>query len=474
MFYSNFSNIPEKFFNRLTSNANRDLFLGSLLAIYELFETEISYRIKRRRIRDIIIEYMLETNIDYKDENGEEKFHNKRSAIENANSVIGAMIDCGWIEEETEVTSYEKIIIMTDNGISLAEFIERITVQKREEYSSYVFNIYNTIVHKEQWENDPYVGALKNIFGNAKNLSKALKRLSTGLKKSAKEIVDTTTVEEVANHIIDYCDGTFIREYFRLTKINNNNIRIYRRKIIEFLDYIENDEEMNNLLVIGCFEEEDLNEEQEACVLIHNMIQHTRRFLTNDYDDIMEDIKSRINRYIRMAVSRVRFLGSQKKDTQGNVSTVLKRLIHNLDETNMKDILPKEYTSLFNLDNSEFIDEGSLKYPTEKITITTNTTCELEEITEDELINAKNKFIDNSQSLYSKELIKSYTEQVINGKEKTTASEFAIREKEDLLLAMAVTTYADANGYEIEPAETFITFDNGNYKVRDFSIRRRR
>jgi len=62
--------------------------------------------------------------------------------------------------------------------------LQQLAKPEREEFSSYIFNIYNILRNEEQWNSDPYVACVKNIYRNSKQLSKALKRLATFIKKN--------------------------------------------------------------------------------------------------------------------------------------------------------------------------------------------------------------------------------------------------------------------------------------------------
>ena len=100
---------------------------------------------------------------------------------------------------------------MTEHGILLAEFLQQLRKPEREEFSSYIFNIYNILRSEEQWSSDPYVAGIKNIYRNAKQLSKALKRLATFIKKIIERMVKEESLESLTENILEYCDGDFIR-----------------------------------------------------------------------------------------------------------------------------------------------------------------------------------------------------------------------------------------------------------------------
>ena len=85
----------------------------------------------------------------------------------------------------TDDATYEKHIMMTEQGVFLAEFLQKMMKPEWEEFSSYIFNIYNILQNPDQWEPDIYVNAPALGLPNAKQLSGALKRLATFIKKSS-------------------------------------------------------------------------------------------------------------------------------------------------------------------------------------------------------------------------------------------------------------------------------------------------
>ena len=146
---------------------------------------------------------------------------------------------------------------MTENGVRLAEFLLQLMKPEKAEFSAYIFNIYNLFQNPGQWQDEPYVNALRPIYQNAKNLSGALKRLSTYIRKIIEKMVREETLESLTENLLQYCEGDFIREYARLNK--QQNIHIYRRKILEGLSDFRNQEAVLDRLVQNCSEEELLD-----------------------------------------------------------------------------------------------------------------------------------------------------------------------------------------------------------------------
>lgn len=201
-----FDVIPAGFFNYLASNSNQRLYVDCLGLIYRQYEREISYCIPRNQIRDALAIYLLENHVslDADQEAGTLKTHG-----ELASAILRKFCskNVGWLEEENNEATYEKQILMTERGILLAEFLTQLKKPEKEEYSSFIFNIYNTLRNTEQWAEHPYVNGLKSIYQNARFLSKSLKRLSTFIRKVIEKMVNEETLESLTENLLEYLHG---------------------------------------------------------------------------------------------------------------------------------------------------------------------------------------------------------------------------------------------------------------------------
>lgn len=460
-----FDVLPPGFFNCLSSGSNSVIYSDCLQIIYEQYDREISYRIARSRIRDALAAYLLENHVDSIDV--EDDSETRKDYNDLANTIIRKFCskEIGWLEEDNDDATYEKHIIMTEQGILLTEFLQQLREQEREEFSSYVYNIYNVLQNEEQWSQDPYIEGLKNIYRNAKLLSKALKRLSTFIKKIIERMVKEESLESLTENIIEYCEGNFIREYARLTK--QQNIRLYRSLIRLKLENMQNDSELFELLVIGCAVEEDLEEEM-AKEQVLDMIQRTRSFLSEDYDRIMKDIKHKINVYLQIAVGRARFLRNRESDVRGSVEQALRYITEEMQMLNWKAELPDEMRVLFLLDRNEFIDEGSIRFPRKAQTIRKGTFADLEEMTEEDLEKARKTYEREAYNPYSKEKMKVYLENIMGEQTSITSDKLPMESKRDLLCALSATAYGEENGYVIQPKDGYV--ETNGMILRRFEI----
>ncbi len=458
--YRVFKMIPSGFFNNLASGSNQRIYADCIQLIYKEYEREISYRIPRNHIRDALAIYFLENHVELSNE--------EYSGDKTANDMAGAVIrkflsrDIGWLDEEIDDATYEKQIVMTENGIALAEFLNQLEKPEKEEFSSYIYNIYNTLNNPEQWRENPYVNGIKNINKNARQLSKALKKLSTFIRTIIEKMVQEKTLESLTENILEYCEGNFIREYSRLTK--QQNIHIYRMFIKSRLDGMITDEAGFEKIVEDCVREEGLNygEAQDAVL---DMIQATKRFLVEDYDQIMRDIKHKINVYLQIAVGRARFIRNREHDIRGNVERTMRYIMEELADLSMKDNLPEEMNSLFTMDRHEFIDEGSIRYPRKNQIIKEPVVTEIEEMTEEALQAAKEAQQREAYNPYSSELMKLYLEKEMGDSRCIVSEELPLKSKNDMLANLSSIAYAKDNGFYIEVLD-------GYYEANDMILRR--
>lgn len=451
-----FDKIQNNFFNPLSSNSNNRVNSECLIRIYKLFDNEVSYRINREVVRDTIAAYIMSEL----DENLW-KSEDYSSANDYAGAIIRRFYDCGWLIEEIDDVTYEKQVVMSEPGIALAEFMMHLIKPSKAEYSSYVFNIYNRLENKPQWGSNPYAYALKPTYNDAKKLANSLKSLSTSIKEIIEKIVEEKTLEELTENLLSYFEGSFIKEYSRLVK--EQNIHFYRSAIISKITEIQQDHDLYDLMVIDCYVNEEYQNEEDAEYTVDHILKSTIKFLTNDYDKLMNEIQKKINIYLNLAVGRARFILNHDKNSRGYVQQVLKMMIQSLGR------FPEFDTEdLFNIYTQEFIDTSSLTYPQKHRGIKQTTETELPELSQDDVNRAMDTIYKEAYNPYSKELVKEYISHIMGNKATISANNFPMENKEDILSIMASVAYSRENGFTVKANDTFI--EKNGFVVRDFLI----
>lgn len=439
-----FDSIPDGFFNCLANSSNHRAYAGCLSLIYEQYNNAVSYRLPRTDIRDSVTIYLLQNHIELKEDGTEDLL----AGNDQANFIIRKFIAAGYIEEETDDTTFEKYIVMTDNGIALAEFLEKLSTPRRPEYSNYILNIYNRLKYQtNEQKKEPYSLLLRPAFEDAKALSSSLKKLSTSIKKIIETMLHEGSLVSLTENIIKYCDGEFIREYSRLVK--QQNIHLYRNFITQELERLKGDS--FDLIVQNLMNEEKL-ELYEAEERVSEMIDSTKTFLHDDYNKIMEDVKQKINTYIRIAIARERMLRNKGFDLKGCVEQALRLLIQT-DDTNDLD-----YQTLFRIQTNEFIDTSSLYVPRKMNSLNQNTENEYYELSEEAKEKQAALLQKEADNPFSKDKVKDYFEKY----PETTS--LSLANKDNILSTLAALTYAKENEWNITSYDEFIESDD--FKMR--------
>ena len=458
-----FDKLPAGFFNCLASGSSNRVYSDCLLLIYHEYDREITYRIDRNRVRDAVAVYLLENHVRSLGDDGEED----GSCSQMANAVIRRFCskEVGWLEEETDDATYEKYIMMTEQGVLLAEFLQQMMKPEREEFSSYNFQIYNILHNPGQWEEEPYVNGLRAVYRNAKQLSKALKRLATFIKKIIERMLQEGSLESLTENILEYCQGDFIREYSRLTK--QQNIHIYRSYIRAELEGMRNDPALFARIAEGCCREEELDAEAGRERVL-DMLQTMLQFFSEDYDQLMRDIKHKITVYLQIAIGRARFLKNRGGDARGNVERAIRILTEEMDTLGWKEALPDKLGPLFLLENNEFLDLDSLRYPRRTPGIQKADCVELEEMTEEDLERTRAAHEREAQNPYSKDKMQEYLRQVMGDRTEISSEELPMESRRDLLCALSAVAYGEENGYLVQAKEGYV--ETEDLLLRRFTI----
>lgn len=485
-----FDIIPGNFFNLLSSQSNGAVYSGALLTIYEEYEHEISYRISRDRIRDAVAIYLLDKHIHLEESDIQRETEEKTG--EGSSTIMGAaagpesenapaagagdmatvilrkfaMPEVGWITDEIDDTTYSHNIVMTEQGIRLAEFLEQLMKPERAEFSGFIFDIYNRLENEKQWQDNPYINALNAVFHNARSLSHALKQLSTFIRDIIARMVKEESLQSLTENILDYCNGDFIKEYSRLNR--QQNIHIYRSVIIRRLQEMEESEEISRSMVRCCMKEEGIGQ-ADAENLIAERFRLTRKFLKDDYDRIMHEIQHKITIYLQIAVGRARFLQNRDSNTRGFVEQSLKYLISQTEKMGMKEKVPDEIQKLFAIETYDFINPSSLRYPGRTRTIRKSEETEYFQMSEEEMAEAMERQKQAAYNPYSKEDMKQYILERMQGETSMTSDRLPMEKEEELLAALSAVAYGHENGFEIRLLDGYQ--ESHNLRLRRFLIR---
>lgn len=469
-----FDVVPPKFFNLLSSQAGCRIYSDCLLVIFSQYDREITYKLPREQLRDAVSLYLMDANISSQDAAEILSDADVRSGESKTRQMASAVLrtfcspDVSWMEEEADDTSYTRNIMITEQGLALCNFLQGLEKPERAEFSSFIYNIFNTLENREQWEDNPYVGALKNVYRNARDLSKALKTLSTFIRKIIESMVHEETFESLTENLLGYFEGDFIREYARLTK--HQNIHTFRRQILRRLSEMESDDALMTEMQKGCGKEEGIPPE-EAAELVRVRLDATRRFLSEDYDRIMADIKHKINVYLQVAVARARFLQMRGDRMKGAVEETMRVIRQELDTLGPEAEAPADMQNLFNWDPCQFVDLSSVSFPRQNQHLKKDTRQETAVLTAEDMERTLRQIRQEQYNPYAKKHALQFLNRHMQGKDRLRAEDVPLESRRDLLLLLSAAAYAGEGGYRLETEDGY--FETADLVIRKFSFYRK-
>lgn len=242
---------------------------------------------------------------------------------------------------------------------------------------------------------------------------------------------------------------------------------IRKNKIITMLDQMQNDDDMYELITIGCVNEEDI-EEWEAQEKIDLMFETIKKFLKDDYLRIIADIKHKLNLYITMALGRLRYLKNHEVDMRGHVERTLKYMLDMMTEAGLKEELPNQMSEMIRINQNKYIDAQSIRMPQNRKRVRQQSVTEIETLTEEDLYNLKKVYEKEAKNPYSKKITKQYIKTLIGNRHELSSAEVPLDTKEDLLMILSAAAYAEENGFKIEIEEGY--FEAGKMVLRSFRI----
>ena len=143
---------------------------------------------------------------------------------------------------------------------------------------------------------------------------------------------------------------------------------------------MRNDDDMYELITIGCVNEEDIKE-WEAQEKIDLMFETIKKFLKDDYLRIIADIKHKLNLYITMALGRLRYLKNHEVDMRGHVERTLKYMLDMMTEAGLKEELPNQMSEMIRINQNKYIDAQSIRMPQNRKRVRQQSVTEIETLT---------------------------------------------------------------------------------------------
>ena len=248
-----YETIGHRFFTGLSS-PNKALYINCLDSIYAMSEGQISHIHTRERLHQNIESCIAETHAVLYGSDGMEV---SDTLSKRASEVMYSLIEYGWLVSEDIEDAFGQNVYLSEPGTALIRFLRALAQPVQKEYTTFIFNMYNALTNRKQWEDNPYALMLKPVYDNATGLYDALQDLNTYLKDIIKRMGSHTTYEELFENLSDYVEGMFLKQYSRLIR---QNVHSYGAVIIRVLGEVREEPAMVQKLIDGYKTENDCND----------------------------------------------------------------------------------------------------------------------------------------------------------------------------------------------------------------------
>lgn len=487
-----FDNLPRRFFNPLAatgSSGNQQQFYAEcLLTINSLFADRT--QISRDELKEAVVDILLADHIQSIDETDIQEVSDKHKNIFSpsgnvseqiseqgqtpedrmANRVISYISDeeVGWIEEGIDSRTYSRTYMFTEQGMMLADYIQRASSQKLDEMSNYLYNTYLALDdftrhRKEREKNNPYTLVIVNAYTNIKSLASSLKMLRRSIKRIVQKVTGKLTFQELMDNLADYIDGDFIGEFTRL--VDSENASLFRSPITAMLKSVMNSQPVREIFIRDCMKagkEEHLSRE-DAEIRIDTQVDFIESFLSEGYVKIVQDIRNQMVEYIMT----VRLKLKMTMDIADNAQEVLGQFIRRLSAYAAGEDTPEEALQAFRIMENYYISPGSVKNGARRRAKIQNPVAEQTVLTQAEILEEQEKMRRMKDVPYTKEKMKRYADKYkINGM--VRAENMPLDSKEDALADVACAAFAAANHMDVHVDESYIQTDKVH--IRDFTL----
>ncbi len=466
--------LPMNFFN-LFQSKHRDLYLESLIRVYERYEVGSILGMPKEDARDIIESMLEEMNIglnEFIDEEDEEEIPSYR---ELANYIIRRLEVTGWVTIDV-TNDYLEILNFTDNAVSItlalqeikknasfSLFADNFTLNSNEEaFRGYIFTIYSLLNSKTY----DYGLLLSQVYKNTINFVREIRKVDHKLKEFIQLIDTKDNLKELVELLMDYKSEVMDKAYFKLKTFDN--INKYKLQIIKKLESLQEDPDAmtiiaNDYLFLA---ENDISRAQ----FIANKQINDCIDIYNSLGQIMDEIDKKNRDYITQTLSKVKYLLNDSTDVLGELYSIT-NYYSDLVKQGRTDKAFNDIRDLFELNVNKSLTISSISQPRGTYKKTENnvlikTTVDFRGIV--------NNLFEQYKSQYKEEDIKNLLDQTIEkGTEKSMVDyiSYDCDKKGILKLLYIIVFVSSSSEYELLDEESFT--ETKYFIIRNFTLKRR-
>ena len=346
-----FDVFPDNFFS-LFASPNREVYVDALLVLHRQYRDET--RLKKQELISRLVAGLETKMLELEAEEGEIYGPGEETNLSGrAHLLIRKFVDTGWLEQETDLSSFEECYVIPGYASKLLNLIYDILHGKSVEYNGFVYSTYSNLRTADQERDEHMYDALKQAYIATEQLWASLRELLDNIRLYHQRLQEQAEVRELlAEHFDRFRVLVSDRVYHPLKTFDS--VPRFKQRIIGILRSWLRDGGVLGTIADSAIRRGEFTEKADARSQAIRMIGEIM-----DTYDRLDGIVSQIDKknagYTRASVERMQYFLNTDRDIKGKLVEVLKGLSVAKDRTNIPAIM-----STVPLYTAGFVDEQSL------------------------------------------------------------------------------------------------------------------
>lgn len=380
--------------------------------------------------------------------------------------ILALFRECGWLMPREIGRSGEYVVNLSTDCRRIMDFLRKISERKGEGMmSNRIFSMYE--IMKSAFDEDslrkerPYTNILVPLLDNETELKNELTDLKDSISNIMKAVVVFQDMNSFGQYIMkDEMLDRFFHEYFF---IKNNGLIPAQISFIKNRLRMLRQGEIFERMLAECAGRFQMSME-EAEEKIEHCFAELQYFLSVEYEENMELIDTRINNYYNLANTRIMLMAGNGIRLEAVLNDFLNAMPE-LEEEKQDEAMGR-LSGCTRIINQKYVGYRSFEKKKRLKNEGENIGLSSEELSEEEKLAQTEELFRKAPNRYSVEKVSGFMDVQMEGQEKISIKEKAVRTKEEALMYTAAMLYAGDGEF---PYQVQITDEEVEKEVADMS-----
>lgn len=397
----------------------------------------------------------------------------KKPETENASAILGYFRHCGWISEREIGRNGDNIATVVPYCRKIINAIERIfNRDNRAALTNHIFSVYD-ILHSAFIDDHgrtyrPYSNILVPAMDSISDLKNELLILKDSIRSIMCMVIKITETNELGQFLIkDEIMESFFNDYFFIKK--DGLVPGYISEIEKMLRQINNTKVYGNMVK----EYQDLYAEGEITARneVDGMLSELQSFISYGYVKEMDYIDKKINNYYNLYSVRICMVLSNNINMQSYLNDLLIAIKD--FEPGQKKKFMDSISKSFVLQSYKYVGRKSIERRRKRKLNTKSGAIITSSLSNEEKARMSNELLHEYPDHYSIKQVKSYFDNLLDGKESVILDETIIKNKEDVMMAAAGIVYSGTGSFPYEARFLGGTIETKAAKISNICIKKK-